>query len=138
MKRILIVDDDTSVRRMLQFTYESAGYAVSTAANGNEAIRAIEAIAFDLMVIDMVMPEKEGIESILEIRSMRPHLRIIAMSGGARFGLTGEVRLEAADALHLAKRLGADRCFAKPLDNEQLLAASEELIALSSASPDPA
>jgi CheY-like chemotaxis protein len=138
MKRVLIVDDDPSVRRMLQLTYESAGYTATTAGNGNEALRALEAAPYDLMVVDIVMPEKEGIETIQEIRESRPELAIIAMSGGARFGVTGEVRLEASHALHLAGRLGASRCFAKPIDNVALLAASEELIAASQKSPDPA
>jgi len=138
MKRVLIVDDDPSVRRMLQLTFESAGYETVTSANGNEALKAIGAQPFDLMVIDIVMPEKEGIETIIEVRERWPELAIIAMSGGARFGVTGEVKLEAAHALNLAGRLGANLCFSKPIDNAKLLDAAERLIAGTQMSPDPA
>jgi CheY-like chemotaxis protein len=127
MKHVLIVDDDPSVRRMLELTFVSAGFAATTACNGVEAVKALDGGHFDLAVTDMVMPEKEGIETIIELKEKRPALRIIAISGGARFGLTGEVKLEAQDALHLARRLGADYCFAKPVDNEALIAVAREL-----------
>ena len=114
MKQVLIVDDDPSVRRMLELTFASAGFTVATASNGVEAMKTVELRHFDLAVMDMVMPEKEGIEPIIELKEKRPDMRIIAVSGGARFGLTGEVKLEAQDALRLARRIGANYCFSKP------------------------
>ena len=92
-----------------------------------EAMKTVELRHFDLAVMDMVMPEKEGIETIIELKEKRPDMRIIAVSGGARFGLTGEVKLEAQDALRLARRIGANYCFSKPVDNEALIAAAREL-----------
>jgi len=74
------------------------------------------------------MPEKEGIETIAEIRQQYPLTRIIAISGGARFGLKGDLYLEPDKALQFAKRVGADRCFPKPVDNERLIGATRELL----------
>jgi DNA-binding response OmpR family regulator len=127
MSRVLIVDDDPSVRRMLQLTFDEAGFETAVASNGNEALRLASESPFDLVILDIVMPEKEGIETLIELHKSRPDARVIAISGGARFGLTGEVKLDARHALNLAARLGANRCFAKPLDNEELIAVAKEL-----------
>lgn len=135
MSSVLIVDDDPSVRKMLQLTFDDAGFQTAVACNGNEALRLAAEAAFDLVILDIVMPEKEGIETLIELHKLRPEARVIAISGGARFGLTGEVRLDARHALNLAARLGANRCFAKPLDNEELIAVARELTA---SRPDPA
>lgn len=127
MKSVLIVDDDPSVRKMLQLTFKAADFTVYTATNGTEALRLYEREPQDLVILDMVMPETEGIETLLAIKKRQPNARVIAISGGARFGLTGEVKLDAQQALHLAGRLGATRCFTKPLDNDELLAVAREL-----------
>lgn len=129
MKSILIVDDDPSVRRMLELTFRAAGFATHTAANGAEALRTLDETPCDLIILDMVMPEKEGIETLLQLKERTPCPGIIAISGGARFGLTGEVRLDAHQALRLADRLGAARSFSKPLDNDELVAVARELTA---------
>jgi DNA-binding response OmpR family regulator len=89
MKTILIVDDDSSVRRMLELTFRSAGFATHVAANGAEALRTLDETPCDLVILDMVMPEKEGIETLIQLKERNPCPSIIAISGGARFGLTG-------------------------------------------------
>jgi len=76
--------------------------------------------SFDLIITDMVMPEKEGIETIQELRQGFPDIKIIAMSGGGQVG-SGEY-------LHIAKMLGAQRTFAKPVEQEELLKGIRELL----------
>lgn len=118
-QRILLVDDDElflgSTRRYLQ----RAGYHVSVAADGNEAINSINSQPVDLVITDIFMPRKGGLETIREIRKRRPELKIIAISGGGFFA--PEILLE------LGLRFGASRILEKPFRGSELLAALEEL-----------
>jgi len=75
----------------------------------------------DLVITDIIMPEKEGLEIITEFRREYPSVKLIAISGGGRIG--------PANYLKMAKLLGAERTFAKPVDTSQLLSAIEELLA---------
>ena len=120
MARVLIIDDDDQVRMMLRRTVEAAGHDVVEAANGALGIRAVEESVPDLVITDIYMPEKEGLETIIELKRSHPNLRIIAISGGAR-----EVDL---DFLPVAKRLGADYSLPKPIDREQLMEAIREVL----------
>lgn len=106
MARILVVDDEEIVRVTLRQMLEKAGHQVFEAANGLEALRAFEKREADLVITDIIMPEKEGIETIMELRQRKPDLKIIAMSGGGRTGTM--------EYLHLAKSLGADNVLPKP------------------------
>ena len=78
--RVLVVDDDPSVRRMLQLTYEYAGFSAAIAANGADALRLMEGEAFDLVVMDVVMPVMSGIEATRRILARWTEARIIACS----------------------------------------------------------
>lgn len=109
-KRILVVDDDAGVRDVLKSMLEMAGYSVSVAENGKEAMRALRVEGADLILTDLVMPEQEGIETIKALRQEYPHLRVIAMSGA--FG---------GDYLRIAAYLGAHGTLAKPIQMEALL-----------------
>ena len=95
-------------------------HVVTTASDGNEALAAVEQGDFDLVVTDLVMPDKEGIETILTLRRMRPGLPIIAMSGGA-IGKAG-------DYLEIAGAVGAARTLTKPFANRELLDAVREVL----------
>ena len=109
---ILIVDDDPEVRHVLRAILESAGYSVMEADNGRQALLECSKHAIRLMITDLVMPEKEGIETIKVARRSYPELRIIAISGA--FG---------GEYLRIAELLGADVALPKPLRMDALLEA---------------
>ena len=117
---ILVIDDDDQFRGMLRETLEHAGYEVMDAPNGKEGIRVYRENPADLVITDIIMPEKEGIETIRELKREFPDVKIIAMSGGARNGPAGYLKM--------AKMLGAQRTLTKPLEREELLETVMELI----------
>lgn len=120
MALILVVDDDDQVRAMLQTTLTRAGHDVLDAPDGKQAIELFRQQPADLVIMDIIMPEKEGLETILELKREFPAVQIIAISGGGRLG--PESYLESA------RRFGAARAFIKPIDREELLAAIEDLL----------
>jgi DNA-binding NtrC family response regulator len=95
-QRILVVDDDASIRRTLNILLTKAGYEVIQASDGLEAVRLWRDRGGDLVITDLHMPQKDGIETIIELLSHSPGLRIIAMSGGGqtkRLDLLGNMAL---------------------------------------------
>jgi DNA-binding NtrC family response regulator len=122
MARVLLVDDDEQFRRMLERTLVRAGHRVRVAGDGAEALGVMRedggTTAFDLVVTDIVMPEKEGLETIMELRRLVPGMPVIAMSGGGRG--TPENYLRAA------RMLGAFRTLEKPFDSKELIQAIDE------------
>ncbi len=84
MKKILVIDDDNDFRRMLCAKLTKSGFAVVEAENGVEGIRRFTENEVDLVVTDIIMPEKEGMETILELKKIDPALKIISVSGGGR------------------------------------------------------
>ena len=113
MANILLVDDEEQLRSILRIVLESAGHTVQEAGDGKEALESYVRHPAELMVTDIVMPNKEGIETILEFRRNHPGLKIIAMSGGGRNS--------AQDYLKLAKSFGADYVLTKPFSNQAIL-----------------
>lgn len=122
MKRILVVDDDWQMREMMHQALARAGYDVVEAANGKIGMNIQRESPADLVITDLIMPEKEGIETIRELRKDFPGLKIIAISGGGRAGADGY--------LSVAKTIGADRTLSKPFDLKQILDTVEELLAI--------
>ena len=120
MKRILVIDDDDTLRAMLRRLFSAAGYEVAVAEDGMAGVRVQQIQPFDLVITDLVMPEKEGIEVIMEIRKKYPDTKIIAMSGGGR--------IHPDQYLELARNLGAQRVFSKPFKASDVLAAVRELL----------
>jgi len=120
MARILIIEDDDQTRSMLRQVLEREGYEVVDAPDGREGIRLYRGKPTDLIITDIIMPEKEGIETIMELKRDFPDVKIIAMSGGGRIGPD--------EYLHVAKKLGAQRTFAKPVEREEMLKAIRELL----------
>lgn len=120
MAKILIIDDDPSILTMLKRMLEKAGYEVDIASNGSEGLEKIEGCPPDLLVTDIVMPEKEGLELIFYLRRKNPGLKIVAISGGGRFNYNGY--------LTSAKLLGADLIFQKPLVHKEFVQAISDLI----------
>lgn len=121
MANILLVDDNAGLLKMQAEFLRDAGHTVATAANGKEAMRVVQRGSFDLVVTDLVMPEKEGIETIIELRRKFPALKIIAMSGGGR--------VDAKDYLDIARKLGAARTLAKPFSGKELVEAVAQVLA---------
>lgn len=120
MARILVIDDDVLVLDMLYESLTREGYDVLRASNGEEGLRLYREEPVDLIITDLFMPEKEGIETIIELRQDFPDVKIIAISGGGRIGTK--------DYLQMAKIFGVQRTFTKPVAREQLLDAIRELI----------
>jgi len=120
MAKILVIDDDPSILTMLKKMLEKAGHEVDSANNGSEGLDKIECCPPDLLVTDIVMPEKEGIELIFYLRKRNPGLKIIAISGGGRFNYEGY--------LTSAKFLGADLVFQKPLVHKEFVQAVSDLM----------
>ena len=120
MSRILLVDDDCQVRSMLKLTLERAGHEVTEAEDGNQAVRKYNAETIDLVITDIVMPEKEGIETIMELRGINPKVNIIAISGGGR--------INPDDYLNWARRFGVEYTFTKPVKRDLLREAIEDLL----------
>jgi CheY-like chemotaxis protein len=120
LARILIIDDDDQVRSILRRTLEAHGYDIAEAQNGSAGIASFKQDPADLIITDIYMPEKEGLETIIELKREYPDLRIIAISGGSR-----DVDL---DFLPVAQRLGAVKTLPKPIDRTDLLAAVGEVL----------
>jgi len=113
MPKILIIDDDAFVRETLIRILEDEGYQVITAPDGRRGLDAFRRERPDLVITDIIMPEQEGIETIMEIRGERPDAKIIAISGGGRIGNT--------DFLQIARKLGAADIIAKPFDPDDFI-----------------
>jgi CheY-like chemotaxis protein len=112
MVRILIIDDDEDFRSMLRMALEQDSYAVEEARNGREGLQRYVIAPPDVVITDLLMPEREGLETIRALRQMNPQVKIIAISGGGRSG-----RL---NFLPLARMFGALRTLQKPFTLQQL------------------
>lgn len=105
---------------MLRKMIERNGYEVIEASDGKEGIKLYRKNPTDLIITDLIMPEKDGIETIQELKKDFPDIKIIAISGGGRLG--------PQDYLHLAKMLGAQRTLTKPIEFPELLKTIKELL----------
>jgi CheY-like chemotaxis protein len=121
MSRILIIDDERPVRAVLRQMLEKEGYEVDEAMDGAVGIRLLQTCPADLVITDLFMPEKEGIETMMEVRRHFPEVKIIAISGGGRMGKL--------DLLPMAKSFGAQRILAKPFERKELLQTVREVLA---------
>ena len=120
MFRILVIDDDVQVRKMLRLTLAADGFDVIEAQDGKVAMRLFRQDPADLVITDLIMPEKEGIETIIELKRDYPGIKIIAISGGGR--------IDPKDYLYLAEKLGAQITLEKPFTRKEVLEAVHELI----------
>ena len=120
MATILLVDDDEQYRAMLLEVLSQAGYEVYPARDGDQALQIYSEWPTDLVITDLIMPGKEGLETIQELRDNNQRVKIIAISGGGR--MTPE------SYLTMAKRFGADRTLAKPFPHRELLEAVDQIL----------
>ncbi len=120
MAKILLIDDNAELLAMEREVLSAAGHEVVTAANGREAVPLFVDTVFDLVVTDVIMPEKDGLETISHLRRKVPNLKIIAVSGGGM--------VEAGDYLAMARKLGAAHTIVKPFTAEQLTKAVDKVL----------
>jgi len=118
MPRILIIDDDDQLRASIRQMLELSEYEVNEASDGDEGIKAYQKNPYDLVITDLIMPNKEGIETILELKRDHPEVKIIAMSGGGHGG--------PRDYLDMADKFGVNRTLLKPFGRTELLDAVKE------------
>jgi DNA-binding NtrC family response regulator len=119
MALILVVDDDEGIRRVVEVMLKNAGHDPVLAVNGNDALRQFRQQHFDLVICDVFMPDKEGIETLRELRQLDPAVPVIMMSGGAAH----------KDYLAVAEHFGATRTIAKPFRYSQLTRLVRECLA---------
>ena len=112
MGKILVIDDDATIRLSLRLALEDVDHQVEEAGDGEAGMALLRAFKPQLVITDIFMPEKEGLETIDEIKTHAPATKIIAISGGGR--------MDPGDYLGIAKRVGADRTLVKPFDIGEL------------------
>ena len=120
MAKIIVIDDEPYILLMLKKMLEKEGHIVDIATNGVEGLDLYHQHGADLIITDIVMPEKEGLETIINLRSENPQLKIIAISGGGR--------VDSREYLHSAKLLGAEKIFQKPFQKDEIVQAVNELL----------
>lgn len=120
MSHILLIDDEPAILEAVREILEMEGHAVFTASDGKQGMRLYNSHPFDLVITDILMPEQEGLETIRQLRSSSPTLKILAISGGGRHGIV--------EFLAIAKRLGADLGLVKPFTQQELLTAVSWLL----------
>jgi len=118
--KILVIDDDDRFRRLAAKILTAEGHEVSEASDGVEGMKVFQQQKPGLVITDIIMPNQEGIETILELRRENPAIRIIAMSGSP--GPSGN-----ASFLKMAQQLGADEILAKPFRPQDLRAVVRRL-----------
>ena len=122
MARILVIEDTDDVRTLLLRILEKAGYDVLSVSDGEEGLRVFHRELVDLVITDILLPKKDGVEIIREIKQGFPDVKIIAISGGAQMGL------ESKDFLKMLSRLGALQTSPKPLPLTKMIEAVQELV----------
>jgi DNA-binding response OmpR family regulator len=118
--KILVIDDDEALRSLLTQILHRAGHQVREAANGAIGLREFRREPADLVITDLIMPEKEGLETIMELRKEFPKVPLVAVSGGGRNGPN--------DYLTLAKQLGARQTVCKPFSRDEILQAIDAAV----------
>lgn len=119
--RILVIDDDPVVRGMLAEMLRREGYDVDEAEDGRAGMRRFREQPATLVITDVVMPEQEGLETLMQLRQASPTVKVIAISGGGRVG--------PESYLNSARTLGANAILAKPFGREELLEAVTKVLA---------
>lgn len=120
MAAILIIDDEELVRYSLRKLLDPLGHEITEAENGAEGLAMVRERPFDLVITDIIMPEKEGLETVTELHRSHPDLDVIVISGGGRTGNK--------DYLRMAKGLGAKHALMKPFRAETLIEAVDDCL----------
>lgn len=120
-RTVLVIEDDPELLKLMTAAFARAGFKAYSALNGRLGVQLLRALKPDLMVTDIVMPEKEGIATIIEARAVAPDTAVIAISGGGAYGRSDNF-------LQWAEELGADEAMAKPFPMSQLLSAARAVL----------
>ncbi|RMH03137.1 MAG: response regulator [Nitrospirae bacterium] len=120
MSRILVIDDDIQIQELLREVLETAGHEVTTTGDARRGLALFREAPFSLVITDILMPSKEGLETIQELRREAPDVKIVAISAGFHWA--------GFDVLELAKRVGATSILQKPFDIPTLLRTVEDVL----------
>lgn len=134
MRRILVIDDQPQVRTAVSLALRAKGFEVVTAENGHAGLRAFRTSPFDLAIVDIFMPEMDGVKLIKAVRQRNPNFPVIAVSG---VHLRGSERT-ALDLFPLAPELSDVVCLQKPFGPAELMQAIGKVTAGGSKHPTPA
>ncbi|MDB6169482.1 MAG: hypothetical protein JWM88_2346 [Verrucomicrobia bacterium] len=126
-RKILVIDDEADICDLLKLLLERSGHKVVWTTDARAALHLLEEQAFDVVITDMLMPDRDGLEVMADVRRHFPQVRIIAASGGGR--------VSSDSYLHIAKRSGADAVLSKPFTHKELLASIEN--AFQTPAPQP-
>lgn len=114
MPRVLVIDDNDDTRDILRVVLEGAGYAVEVAADGDEGLRAQHARPADVVITDIFMPNRDGLETISRLRAEHPRVKVVVISGGGAM-------VRGTSYLHTAREIGAHAVLSKPFEQQALL-----------------
>jgi DNA-binding response OmpR family regulator len=120
MTKILVIDDQIEMRQIMKSLLEEQGYEVEIAQDGNDGLNRHRENPANLIITDLHMPEKDGLETIKELRDAKEDVKIIAMSGANTFMVDTN--------LDTSERMGADKAFSKPFDHDEFNQAVRDLI----------
>lgn len=118
--KVLLIEDDYELRELLTIILEREGLFVEGAENGIEGVKKFRENPFDLVVTDIIMPEKEGIETIVELKDIQSDIKIMAISGGGQ--------IEANEYLGMASNFGVEKALAKPFEMEVFVTCVKEIL----------
>lgn len=121
MASILVIDDNPEFREILRSHLEANGHRTFLASDGEQGLALLEREAIDIVLTDILMPQRDGLEVLREAKRRWPGLPVIAISGGGWIG--------ANELLSMADRLGADTILQKPVRRDDLLSAVDEALA---------
>jgi DNA-binding response OmpR family regulator len=121
MPKILVVEDDQQFRNVLIQLFKRENYEVSGCIDGSDAIKMLKNETFDVIITDIIMPNKDGMALIVELRRDQPNMHIIAISGGGR-------DIDPLNPLKIAEKVGAEFTFTKPFKLKELLGAVKTLV----------
>jgi CheY-like chemotaxis protein len=119
-KRILVVDDNDDLRATIQALLQADGFDVAQAADGRAALAELRSRPADVVLTDLFMPDQDGIETIVELKKLYPHLKIVAMSGWTS--------AQGSDYLQVAREIGAAHTLQKPFDPAELSRVLRQLV----------
>ncbi len=120
MASILVIDDNPEFREILRKHLEATGHSVALAENGEQGLAVLERGGMDIVLTDILMPQRDGVEVLREAKRRWPSLPVIAISGGGWIG--------ANELLSMAEKLGADQVLQKPVRRDDLLQAVDEAL----------
>lgn len=120
MASILVIDDNPEFREILRIHLEANGHRTVLASNGEQGLQLLEREAVDIVLTDILMPQRDGVEVLREAKRRWPALPVIAISGGGWIG--------ANELLTMAEKLGADQVLQKPVRRDDLIRAVDEAL----------